>query len=310
VSTDHDHGEVPSASDGESGRRRAARADAALGEIDWAVPPHGTVVGRFEAPSGSLATWTMGEAGHPLVVLVPGVTGSKEDFALLGPLLVHAGYRVVSYDLAGQYESANAGPGAGAVWQYGLFVDDLLALLASGEPAHLLGYSFAGTVAQLATIRRPDLVRSLTLLTAPPLAGQTFRGVRLIGWLSRLTTAHQNAGLMIWGIVTNKNKVGPKRLAFVLERFDATRRESVDGIIALMRHTPDVAADLKALNVPTLVATGEHDLWPVDLHAAFAERLGARLAVYRTGHSPCETAPHQLAFDMLELFARAEGGAS
>ncbi|WP_246846430.1 alpha/beta fold hydrolase [Humibacter ginsenosidimutans] len=308
--TDDDRGAGPRASDDDHARDRAVRADAALGEIEWAQPPEGTIVGRFEAPSGTLAMWSMGDHEHPPVVLVPGVTGSKEDFALLGPLLVQAGYRVVSYDLAGQYESADAGPGAGGGYDYDLFVDDLLAVLASSGAAHLLGYSFAGTVAQLASVRRPDLVRSLTLLTAPPLVGQVFRGVRAIGPLSRVTTAHQDAGLMIWGVVTNKNKVGPKRLRFVRDRFEKTTRESVDGIIALMRRTPDVAAELRALDLPILVATGEHDLWPVQLHAAFAQRLGASLAVYRTGHSPCETAPHQLAYDMLRLFAHAESEAS
>jgi pimeloyl-ACP methyl ester carboxylesterase len=299
----------PAADDGDP-RRAAIAADAALGEIDWVTPPDGTVVGRFDAPSGSLATWSMGDPADPRVVLVPGVTGSKEDFALLGPILVAAGYSVLSYDLAGQFESADAGPGLGARYDYDLFVSDLIAVLAAGGPSHLLGYSFAGTVAQLAALRRPDLVRSLTLLTAPPVAGQTFRGVRMIGWLSPFTTAHQGAGLMIWGIVTNKNKVGPKRLAFVRSRFELTRRESVDDIIGLMRHTPDVASQLRATGIPLLVATGEHDLWPVELHADFAERLGARLAVYRTGHSPCETAPNQLARDMLELFARAGNAAS
>ncbi|HWD62628.1 MAG TPA: alpha/beta hydrolase [Humibacter sp.] len=296
--------------DSADGARRAAIAkDASIGEVDWAQPPPGTIVGRFAAPSGSLATWAMGDPSNPRVVLVPGVTGSKEDFALLGPILVEGGYSVLSYDLAGQYESADAAPGPTGHYDYDLFVNDLIAVLESGAPAHLLGYSFAGSVAQLVAVRRPDLVRSLTLLTAPPLPGQTFRGVRMIGWISSLTSAHQGAGLMIWGIVTNKNKVGPARLEFVRSRFESTSRQSVDDIIALMRRTPDVSAEVKATGIPSLVATGEHDLWPVELHAEFAERIGATLAVYRTGHSPCETAPHQLAYDMLTLFAEADGTA-
>jgi pimeloyl-ACP methyl ester carboxylesterase len=313
VSIDEEHTGSSSVEDGPhaaitsaQSRRAAVVADHALGEIDWVTPPAGTAVSRFAAPSGSLAFWSMGEISAPPVVLAPGATGSKEDFTLLGPLLVAAGYRVVTYDMAGQYESAGAGPVPGAHYDYDLFVADMVAVLEYTGPAHLLGYSFAGTVAELTTVRRPDLVRSLTLLTAPPLEGQAFRGVRLIGWLSRLTTAHQGAGLMIWGIVTNKNRVGPRQLEFVRSRFALTRRESVDDIIGLMRHIPAVSGPLRDTGVPLLVATGEHDLWPVPLHRAFAERIGASLAVYRTGHSPCETAPHQLTLDMLELFARAE----
>ncbi|MEO8907299.1 MAG: alpha/beta hydrolase, partial [Microbacteriaceae bacterium] len=112
-------------------------------------------------------------------------------------------------------------------------------------------------------------------------------------------------GLMIWGIVTNKNKVGPARLAFVRARFASTTRSSVNDIISLMKRVPDVRPCLRAAAVPLLVAVGNHDLWPERLHARYAAQIGARIAVYVTGHSPCETAPHQLAADMLRLFASA-----
>jgi pimeloyl-ACP methyl ester carboxylesterase len=72
-----------------------------------------------------------------------------------------------------------------------------------------------------------------------------------------------------------------------------------------MKRAPDLRPALTAAQVPVLVAVGSHDLWPLRYHAHFAEAVGARIAVYKTGHSPCETAPHQLAADMLRLFERA-----
>ena len=72
-----------------------------------------------------------------------------------------------------------------------------------------------------------------------------------------------------------------------------------------MKRAPDVRPALSAAQIPKLVAVGEHDLWPLALHGELAEAIGARIAVYRTGHSPCETAPHQLVRDMLGLFASA-----
>jgi pimeloyl-ACP methyl ester carboxylesterase len=288
------------------GDDEAARLDAALPDIDWSVAPVGTVFSRFDAPSGELAVASLGDPGDPRVVLIPGVTGSKEDFYLLAPILVAAGYHVQSFDLAGQYESAEAGPPAGERYTYDLLVADVVAFLRDGAPAHVLGYSFAGILAQLALVRHPELFRSLTLLTAPPEPGQSFRGVRIIGWLSWFATPHLGASLMIWGIVTNKNRVSESRLAFVRSRFALTRRSSVDDIVCLMKHVPDVRAEVAASGVPLLVVTGQHDLWPTHLHAANAKALGARFAVYRTGHSPCETAPHQLGRDMLSLFREAE----
>jgi pimeloyl-ACP methyl ester carboxylesterase len=284
----------------------AITRDAAIGDLDWTVPAPGAVLSRFAAPSGDLATVSLGDPTHPRVVLVPGVTGSKEDFVLMLPLLAEAGYYVQSYDLAGQYESATAGPAEGSRYEYELFYDDLIAFLEAGAPAHLLGYSFAGTIAQLVLTRRPELVLSLALMTTSPDVGNGYRGMKWIGPFSRFITPRQGASLLIWGIVTNKNKVPPGRLAFVQARFAYTRRDSVDDIVRLMKHTPDLRDPVRAADIPKLVVIGEHDLWPVERHAAFAERIGAQLAVYDTGHSPCETTPHQLTRDLLALYARVD----
>jgi pimeloyl-ACP methyl ester carboxylesterase len=287
-------------------RDEAERLDRELTEIDWSVPAEGAIASRFAAPSGDLAVVSLGDPAHPRVLLAPGVTGSKEDFVLMAPVLAAAGYYVQSYDLAGQYESAAAGPPAGRRYDYALFRDDMVALLEAGGPAHLLGYSFAGTVAQLVTVERPELVRSLTLLAAPPEPGNGFRGVRGLGPFTWMATGRVGAALMTWGIVSNRNHVGPMRLEFVRTRFEFTSRRSVEDIIVLMKHAPDLRARLAAVSVPKLVAVGSHDLWPMSLHAEFARRIGARLAVYNTGHSPCETTPHALSRDMLELFSLAE----
>lgn len=289
----------------------AARArDAAIPDLDWRAFPPGTEVTSFAAPSGTLARVALGPVDGPRVVLVPGATGSKEDFVLMMPQFAAAGYRVESYDLAGQYESWAAGPGnlqpPRTRYDERLFLDDLLAVLDDGAGrAHVLGYSFAATLAELALLARPDRFASLTLLSAPPEPGQAFRGVKRIGPISAVTTPRQGAALMLWGIRNNLNRVPPQRLAFVRERFALTRRESVDDIIALMMRTPDLRVQLAASPVPKLVAVGEHDLWPRELHERFARSIGARFAVYLTGHSPCETAPHQLVRDMTALFEEA-----
>lgn len=286
----------------------AARAlDEALPDRDWRELPAGVERTAFAAPSGPLARIALGPVDGPRVVLVPGATGSKEDFVVMMPLLAGAGYRAESFDLAGQYESHEAGPWnlvpPRERYDQRLFLDDLIAVLDDGAgAAHVLGYSFAGTLAGLALLERPDRFASLTLLSSPPEPGQAFRGVRRIGRLSGFITPRQGAGLMLWGIRNNLNRVPPGRLAFVRERFALTRRASVDDIIALMMATPDVRAELAATPIPKLVAVGEHDLWPHALHERSARELGARLASYSTGHSPCETAPHQLVRDMLALF--------
>jgi pimeloyl-ACP methyl ester carboxylesterase len=289
-----------------------AALDAAIGDLDWSVLPAGVVTSRLEAPSGSLATASLGDPAHPPVVLVPGVTGSKEDFGLMLPILAAAGYRVRSYDQAGQYESAAAGPGGlrppRRRYDYDLFVDDLIAVLeaeGAGAPVHVLGYSFAGTVAQLALVRRPELFASLALLSCPPEPGQAFRGVKRIGWISWLATGPVGAALMMWGIRRNFVPAPPGRLRFVRDRLRVTNRASVGDIIGMMKRAPDLRDALARIDIPKLIAVGEHDLWPLRLHFAFADRIRAHVAVYRSGHSPCETSPHQLSRDLLELYSRS-----
>ncbi|MFW8744972.1 alpha/beta fold hydrolase [Mesorhizobium japonicum] len=236
----------------------------------------------------------------------PGVTGSKEDFILIMPALAEAGFFVQAMDLAGQYESGTAGPGRGRRYDYDLFVDDMVAFLESGTtPVHLLGYSFAGTVAQLVAVRRPDLVRSLALLATPPDPGNGFAHMKRLGPLARIANGSVGAFFMVTGVKLNATKVDPQRLAFVRSRFALTSRRSVSDIIDLMLHAPDVEQQLERLDIPKLVVVGEHDLWPAERAAAMADRIGARFAGYDTGHSPSETAPHQLTRDLLALYATA-----
>ena len=281
------------------------RLDDAIPDLDWTAVPEGAERGWFAAPSGRLATLSMGDPKAEHVVLVPGVTGSKEDFVLMLPLLAAAGYFAIAFYMAGQYESKDAGPPPGRRFDHALFVDDLLAVLERAPgPSHVLGYSFAGTVAQLAYVRRPAAFASLTLLSTPPVPGQVYLAMRRHGWVSRIDSARLGAWIMVSGVKANYTKVPPGRLQFVRDRFRFTNPASVRDIIGLMRRTPDLRAELAAASIPKLVAVGEHDLWPLAVHTQFAETIHARLAVYRTGHSPCETTPHQLVRDIVSLYSR------
>src|SRR5690554_5455003 len=91
-------------------RDTAKRLDRGIEWVDWANIPPGIERWSIDAPSGRLAGLRAGPWGAPRVLLVPGVTGSKEDFALMLPLFAEAGYLAESFDLAGHYESFDAGP--------------------------------------------------------------------------------------------------------------------------------------------------------------------------------------------------------
>jgi pimeloyl-ACP methyl ester carboxylesterase len=290
--------------------QRARDLDAALANVDWTLLPPGVSRTEYAAPSGRLAGLAAGDADAPRIVLVPGVTGSKEDFILMLPLLAASGMRAEAFDLAGQYESWQAGPEhldpPRTGYDHPLFVDDLRAVIESGTtPVHLAGYSFAGTVVQLLAAAHPELVASLSLVSTPPLAGQVFRGVKALGRASELATPRVGSSLMIWGVRNNLNRAPAHRVAFVRDRFRLTRRASVTDVIGLMMRTPDVGDDIAALAIPKLVVAGAHDLWPIELHRRYAERIAAGMHVTAGGHSPSEDAPVELSRMIVELADRA-----
>ena len=277
-------------------------------DFDWVTLPAGTRLGTFDAPSGLLATAEWGPDDGTPVLALPGVTGSKEDFALVGPLLARAGHHVVAADLAGQYQSHAAGPRPGGRFDLALHLADAEALLDAYGPAHVIGYSFAGEVATQLVVRRREWVRSLTLVSAPPVAGNALAKMRVIGPLGHVVGARGAAGLMTWGVRWNLNRATTARYRLVSHRLRYTRTESVVDAMAAMMHVPDVEDKLLVSGIPMLVTAGHGDLWTAARHRAFAERIGAQVRIYHTGHSPMETTPREMAADLVEFLAAADRG--
>lgn len=285
---------------------QAQALDAALMGVDWRELPGGVMRTEYAAPSGRLAGLVAGEPDASRIVLVPGITGSKEDFILMLPLLAAAGMRAESFDLAGQFESHLAGPEnlrpPRAAYDLDLFVDDLVAVLAVGPvPVHLVGYSFAGTVVASLAARHPDAIASITFVSSPPLPGAVFRRVKTIGPLASVVSARRAATLMMWGVRRNLNRAPQHRIDFVRERFGLTRPGSVADAFEVMMRTPDLDSDIAALEVPKLVVAGAHDLWPEQLHREYAQRIGAEVLLTGGGHSPSEDSPVELTRAIVRL---------
>ena len=85
------------------------------------------------------------------MLLLPGWTGSKEDFTHLLPHLASAGIAATSVDQRGQYETPGADDDDYSL--SGLAADAAeIASAAWDGPSHLLGHSFGGLVAQTAAV--------------------------------------------------------------------------------------------------------------------------------------------------------------
>ena len=129
-----------------------------------------TTRGEFAAlETGGLGQHPDPALGPP-VLLLPGWTGSKEDYlSVLEPLATALpGSRIIAVDLRGQYETpGDDDPAAYALEALGLDVVALARSLDAG-PVHLVGHSFGGLVARSAILEYPRLFRSLTLLCSGP----------------------------------------------------------------------------------------------------------------------------------------------
>jgi pimeloyl-ACP methyl ester carboxylesterase len=263
---------------------------------------------RIELP-GSIAalaaTPAMEDDLGATVVLVPGYTGSKEDFApLLDPLL-DAGLGVLAIDLPGQHESdgpydepAYLPPALGTV------VAELIGPLAP-RPVVLVGHSYGGLVARAAVLAGAHL-RGLVLLCSGPseLPPGLRRTMLDIGEpIMREQGIHAVQALREAAEAADQRRVPPppELAAFLRSRFLATSPSSLLGMSTGLRTEPDrvaeLAAELARTSTPCLVACGAaDDAWPAAVQRQMAVRLGAPfVTIPAAGHSPNTENPAELA---------------
>lgn len=244
-------------------------------------------------------------------LLVPGYTGSKEDFAPILDPLREAGYRTVALDLPGQYQSP--GPedrGAYTVDRLAQVVTRLADTL-SDKPIHLLGHSFGGLVARAAVLATPDRYRSLVLLASGP-GGLDGGRQALHAQLERLVPRGMPA---IYEELERIRPPGepvpePEVAAFLRKRFLASSLAGYFGMGEAIAAEPDRVDALRDSGVPTLVCFGESDnAWLPPRQREMAVRLDAQLTVIASaGHSPAIDRPTQTAAALTAFWATHTNG--
>jgi pimeloyl-ACP methyl ester carboxylesterase len=275
--------------------------------------PAGTVRRSVPVPGGPLAVLEHSGQGVP-VVLVPGFTGSKEDFRLVLEPLAGAGRRTLAVDQRGQYESP--GPDDPAAYSVEALAADLLALLdeLDAGPVHLVGHSFGGLVSRAAVLKRPETVCSLTLMCSGP---QALSGPR-VELLPLMAPVLEQGGMRaLVDAVEALSADDPRTLAlppevraFLRTRMLASAPAALVGMGAALTAEPDRVDELRAAGVPLLVLLGEHDdAWSPAVQAEMAARLGARHVVVPDAlHSPAVENPAPTAAALNDFFDDVETG--
>jgi pimeloyl-ACP methyl ester carboxylesterase len=264
--------------------------------------PEGTRRATVETARGSFAALDAMPAAGPCelgtALLVPGYTGSKEDFiAILGQLAA-AGRRVIAIDLRGQYQTA--GPDDPAGYDLAELGADVTAVAEATEASHLLGHSFGGLVARAAVIDG-YAPASLTLLSSGPAALPGSRAEELHSLLNYLdgtpvADLKGKVAEMWYGSLRRqavKAGVAAPIVAFLEERMLANNPTGLVAMAAQLLKAEDRTDQLAASSVPTFVLYGEDDnAWPTTEQLDMAARLNAeRTCIPAAAHNPNVEAP-------------------
>jgi len=261
-------------------------------------------------------------------LLVPGFTGSKEDFLAILEPLASAGRHVYAIDQRGQYQSPHAADRSG--YAPPELAADVLAIadaVAPGvERVHLVGHSMGGLIAREAVLTRPAAFLSLTLLGSGPGAIGGERAAALTELLAVLdpsngSSADDRAELASLVRTIWRDQLEPQAradgtddhvIAFLRERTLRTCPihyiEVARFLLSCADRTDELADVAAASNLPTMVVYGENDdAWPTQEQDQMAKRLGAdRACIPGAAHSPAVEAPVTTSSIMTQFWNAAE----
>jgi len=269
------------------------------------VLPTGVDAVTLDTPRGPFAAHVAGERdarGH--ILLIPGWTGSKEDFTPILPFLATAGFHATAYDQRGQYETHGKPDDDYSLAGYA--ADALAVRAVSGRTSsHLLGHSFGGLVAQTAAIADVKAWRSLGLLcTGPAALGGSGSDARPLTMLAQAIGNMPLAQIHDYRERMAGVSRPPEIAAFLARRFESNSPESLKAMTQLLIDAPDGLDRVAALDLPKWVGRGKNDdAWPHEVQAEMARRLGVEIVVIpASAHSPAVENPEATAKALLEFW--------
>ncbi|MFH9010235.1 alpha/beta fold hydrolase [Streptomyces sp. NPDC017943] len=260
-------------------------------------PPPGARAYRLRTDRGEFAVVDSSpEEGRDLagvVLMLPGFTGSKEDFRLLHEPLAERGYRLVAVDGRGQHESDGPESDESAYGQRELARDVHAQAAALGVPVHLVGHSLGGQIARAAVLLDHSPFLSFTLMSSGPAEISVSQQQRVKLLRDALAVMSMEE---VWEAIRAMGppeEVGGPARGFGDE--EQMRRRWLGNKPAQLLATgrqlcsePDRVAELAAVPLPMHVLSGAYDdTWPVPVLDDMAVRLGAhRTVVEGAEHSP------------------------
>jgi len=213
-------------------------------------------------------------------------------------------YRVIAYDHRGQGQSEGPDSGTGTARDMESLTEDAAALIQElgAAPCHFAGLSMGGFIGMRLALRRPTLLRSLTLMnTGPdrePWPGRLrYRFLAGLVWIVGVKPFTGTAMKELFGETTRRNPAQRPMLEQwrqKLRRHPRGIAAAVTGVMQRREVTPD---ELRSITCPTLIIAGEDDTaQPPFLSERLASFInGSRLVrIPGTGHSSSLEAPDKV----------------
>jgi 3-oxoadipate enol-lactonase len=234
----------------------------------------------------------------PAVLLLHGLGANSSSWTLQFDPLITAGFRPIAPDTPGFGESPYGGSGWSVARSASVVADLLQELEAS--PAHVVGISMGGTIAQQIAFDFPQLVRKLVLVNT----FAVLRPTRLSGWfyfLERFILVH-TVGLptqarLVAGRIFPGEDQQVMRDLLIKQISEADPRAYRAAMRSLGLFNSEKR--LGEIKKPTLVVTGDRDSTvPLPSQRMLVERIpGARQVVI-------PDAGHAVTIDQPDLFNR------
>ena len=219
---------------------------------------NGDSKGNYAEVNGLNMYYEIHGSGQPLILLHGGI-GTIEMFGEVLPLLA-GGRRVIAVDLQAHGRTADVD----RPLSFELMADDIAALIErlEIERADVMGYSLGGGVALQTTIRHPDVVRKLVLISTP---------FKRDGWYPEVLAGMGRMG---------PEAAEPMKQTPIYEVYASVAPRPEDWPVLLsklgelLRQDYDWSEEVEAIEAPTMIVVGDADSVRTAHAVTFFELLG------------------------------------
>lgn len=220
-----------------------------------------------------------------------------------------ARYRVIAYDHRGQGQSADPGFG----YDMDTVAADAAALIEAlkAAPCHFAGLSMGGFVGMRLASRRPELVRTLTLMNTGAQKEAAASRVRygFLAQLVKIVGTGPFTGIAVQELFGGSTRAStdPAKQKMLKEwtaKLRSRPKSAAHALMGVMNRPEFSGRELEAIRCPTLIITGEDDTpqAPGNSEKLKAAIRNSRLVrIPGCGHSSSLEAPQEVIVAMREL---------